>query len=805
MSTNLTDLRTSKKVQSSNLRHICDESVFPFETTADFADLQDEMIGQKRAIDAMEFGLSVPQSGYNLFVVGPAGTGRTTFTKNKAKKFAENRPIPDDWCYVNNFDHPDHPIAISFPAGEGSIFQREIDTLVVDIKEELRRVFSSNQYDKQKNELLAQFESQGEELWDQLDTFAKELQFKIERTPTGINTFPLRFGRPLETHEYQTLPEAMKEDLKTKGKKLEEKIKETLYHIQKIEREMRKEVESYMHKSALYATSHLFEPLYEKYKHHEKAIQYLKAFNKDVSDHYQFFLTKKTEEPNLLDMLAATQESQAQTRYKVNIIVSHDGNSGAPFIYETNPTFNNLFGKIEYKGSFGNWSTDYTQIKPGSLHLANGGYLIMQATDLLSEPYTWRALKRTLQTGTIFLQNPVEERSFLGTTGLKPESIPLHIKIILIGPAYLYEMLAKWDEDFLKLFKVKVEFDVDMARDEEHYLQMASFVKTYTDKENLLPFHRGAIARVIDYSSKLVEDQRKLSTRFQDITKILVEASFWAQKDKKQVVEASHVIKALEQQHYRSNRVAETLRSMISDGTIMVDTEGERVGQINGLAVLGTRDYSFGLPSRITAQTFVGKTGIINIERETALSGEIHSKGLYILSGYLSGVFAQNRPLPLSASITFEQTYNMIDGDSASSTELYVLLSSLANVPIDQGIAVTGSVNQWGEIQPIGGVNDKIEGYYYVCKEKGITGRQGVIIPHQNVKNLMLTEEVVNAVEDGLFHIWAIETVAEGIEILTGIPAGNIPDENGKFPDSTIFSKVNHRLDQMVQTALQKK
>ena len=498
--------------------------------------------------------------------------------------------------------------------------------------------------------------------------------------------------------------------------------------------------------------------------------------------------------------LIGSKEQQLH-RYTVNLFVNNKNLTGAPVIYETNPTYQNLFGKIEYHGSFGSYMTDFTFIKSGVLHQANGGYLILQATELLQQPNAWNLLKRALQTEKISIEHPYEDRSLFPTSGLKPEPIPLNIKVIIIGSYYLYDLLSTVDEDFHKLFKVKVEFNTVMDKSLENSRKMAYFVKNYAEQEGLLPFHRSAVAKVIDYSSRLVDEQTKLSTRFQDITKVLVESSYWAKKENVEVVDDSHILKAIKEQFNRSNHISEQYHEMISKGTIMVDTDGSRVGQINGLAVMGTRDAVFGIPTKITAQTFVGKSGIMNIERETAMSGQIHNKGMLILTGFLSGEFAKDKPIPLSASITFEQTYNPIDGDSASSTELYVLLSSLSDVPINQGIAVTGSVNQWGEIQPIGGVNEKIEGFYHICKEKGLTGKQGVIIPKQNVQNLMLDQEVVEAVRKGEFHIWEIGHIAEGVEILTGVSAGNVRDANGKYPSNTIFAKVEERFKKMYEAA----
>ncbi len=792
------------RVPVEKLQNVCDETIFPFDTTTGYTDLEDEIIGQPRAVEAMEFGLSVRQSGYNIFVAGPAGTGRTTFTRSKAKQFADQEPVPCDWCYVNNFENPDQPVALSFPSGKGHIFCEEMEALLLDIENELIRIFSSDEYASRKKSIVHEFEAKVEALWKELSQFAMDLQYKVERTPTGINSYPLRFNRPLETHEYQRLTDDMKEELKSRGRKVEEKIAESLLAIQKIEKEMRMSLEEYMQETANYATNYLFAPLLDRYSHQDETTRYLTLYQKDISKNFPLLLNNEGEENPMLELLAGSEHKKKRERYHVNLLVSHSVKKGVPIIYETNPTYSNLFGKVEYTGSFGNWSTDFTRIKAGSLHRANGGYLIMHAADLLSEPYVWTMMKRTLQNGSITPDGLIQEKSPFATAGLRPEAIPLNVKVILIGSHYLFDMLSLWDEDFQKQFKVKVEFDVEMDRDLEHHLQMASFIKTFSDNEGLLPFHRRAIARIIDHSSRLVSDQRKLSTRFQEITKILVESSYWARRENSEFADRPHVQKALAKQHYRSNRIAEKLREMILDGTIMVDTDGERIGQINGLAVMGTREFTFGLPSRITAQTFAGRSGILNIERETSLSGDLHSKGLLILSGYLSGMFAQNRPLPLSASITFEQTYNMIDGDSASSTELYVLLSSLAKVPIKQGIAVTGSVNQWGEIQPIGGVNEKIEGFFYICKENGLTGKQGVIIPYQNVKNLMLDDEVARAVKSGKFHIWAIKNVTEGIEILTGVPAGAERNEDGHFGEETIFGLVEKRLEEMYQASVKR-
>lgn len=474
-------------------------------------------------------------------------------------------------------------------------------------------------------------------------------------------------------------------------------------------------------------------------------------------------------------------------RYQVNALVERGKMEGAPVVFESNPSYHNLFGKVEYRSAFGSMTTDFTMIKPGALHMSNGGYLLIQAAELLSHPFSWTMLKRTLKTRQIRIENLLEERALISTAGIKPEPIPLDVKVVLIGSPYLYHLLSEWDEDFHKIFKVKVEFDPDMEKTKEHALEFAAFVKRTAEKESLLPFHRDALAVLLNHSSRMAGDQRKLSTRLQEIEKILVEASFWAREAGETVARAEHIKQALSEQRYRSNRIEERIQEMIADGSIMIDTDGFVVGQINGLAALRTRDYSFGQPHRITAKTYLGRSGILNIERETSLSGSFHDKGVLILSGYLNGKFAQKRPLPISASIAFEQTYSYIDGDSASSAELFALLSSLSETPIDQGIAVTGSVNQNGQLQPVGAVNEKIEAFFDVCVQRGLTGRQGALVPRQNIVHLVLKDEVARAVENGQFHIWAAETVEEGIEILTGEKA------------ETVFQRIERRLDEMTE------
>lgn len=786
-----------RKVPINKLSVTTDPAIFPFETTNEINSLQQGIIGQDRAVHAMEFGLKVKQRGYNLFLVGPVGTGKTTYAETMVRCIAKGKAKPKDWCYVYNFKHPDSPKALSFPSGTGTVFKKKINELLRDVEREIRKSFSSDDYDKQRGFIFDSFEKKAEEMWKGLSQYARELNFSLERTPQGnFALVPLQFGKRITKEEFKALPESVQQEYKERNKRIEEKISDSMRTMQMLEKEVEKAVKKLNQETVGRGIYLLFNPLLEYYKDDEKVVAYLQEYQQDIIENYHFFQEEAQEENPMLGLFKGGQQKEKLTRYKVNVLVDQSRQEGSPVISETNPTYYNLFGKVEYKSSFGTMVTDFTMIKPGAFHLANGGYLILQIVDLLSNPYSWQVLKRTLKTGCIRIENIFEERGLVASTGLKPEPIPVDIKVLLIGTPYYYHLLSELDEDFHKLFKVKVEFDTEMNKDVEHHLTFASFVRSYSEKEGLLPFHRTALASMVDYSSRLVENQGKMTTRFNNLTRLMVEASFWAEEEGAKAVADLHVRRAIKEQEYRSNRIDEKIREMIVEGTIMVDVTGERIGQINGLAVLDMGDYSFGSPHRITAQTFVGRTGIINIERETSLSGQIHHKGLLILSGYLAGKFAQDKPLPLSASITFEQTYSMIDGDSASSTELYALLSSLSGIPIKQGIAVTGSVNQWGEVQPIGGVNDKIEGFYGVCKAVGLTGEQGVMIPHQNVKNLMLKDEVIQAVKKGLFHIWQVRTVEEGIEILTGVEAGT-PDEEGNYPEGTVFYEINNRLEKM--------
>lgn len=795
-----------KKVEVEQLAMRYDYTLFPFKTTDELNGIRSEIIGQDRAVKAMEFGLSIKNEGYNLFLVGPSGTGKTTYARSKVLEVAKSEASPLDWVYVNNFQHADRPIAISFPAGEATPFQKKMAELIREIESEIEKVFSGKQYEQEKVQLLQNHDDFMNEKWDLLEEFALKQSFHLEQTEQGIMAIPIdEHGEPYEDDEYRKLSQEKHQEIIEKTKILNKEVTTFSRESQALERDLKKQLKNLEEQTVLYAIQPLIDVLKREYEHHAEVIAHLDALEKDIVERWESFDNEPTEEADgLMSLLMDRDQKREEHRYDVNVFIDNSEKTGAPVIFESNPTYSNLFGKFEYKSAFGTVVTDFTMIKSGALHQANGGYIIIQAADLLSHPLSWHALKRMLKTGELRIESMLEETGLNVASGMKPEPIPIQLKVILIGTYEIYHLLSQYDEDFRKFFKVKVDFDTEMARNEEHCLKYAAFVASYCKKENLRHLTGQALGKVIDYSTRLSNDQRKLSTCFHEITEILVEANYWAEKAGSDYVEAEHVGLALQERFYRSSLIEEKIKESIEEGTIMISTDGEAVGQINGLSVLDIGDYTFGQPNKITARTFIGSKGIVNIDRESSLSGPLHSKGLLILSGYLQGEFAKNGPIPLSASITFEQSYGMVDGDSASSTELYAILSSLANVPIRQGIAVTGSVNQLGEIQPIGGVNEKIEGFFYTCRARGLTGEQGVIIPWQNVKNLMLRNEVIEAVKQGEFSIWAIKTIQEGIEILTGLEAGE-RNEKGEFPKGSVLGLVEARIDEMIQSFRQRK
>lgn len=785
-----------RELTSSEVYKKCDPSLFKFETTKELKSL-DKLIGQKRAIVAIEFGVKIKRNDYNLYLSGPPGTGKTSYIRSYLKKLAEKEDTPPDWVYVYNFKQPIKPSAISLPPGWGEKFCRDMEEFVEELKIEIPKAFSSEEYEKKKASIMKRVQEKSAKIMETINEEARKEGLAIVRTNAGYVTIPIVNGKQITPEEFEALAPEVKEEIEEKTKKIQEKLFEALREIRKEERNARKEFSELDKQTALFVVKPRIEELKEKYNLHEKVISYLKSVEEDIIKNSTIFLSQE-EDGSPLNIIFKGKSSPFK-RYKVNLLVNRNDTTGAPVVEESNPTYANLVGRVEYEGQLGTMVTDFTKIRAGAFHKANGGYLILQVKDLLTNLGAWDGLKRILKDGSIKIESLSEKLGYTTVESLKPEPIPVKVKVVLVGSPLLYHLLYQYDEDFSKLFKIKADFDWIMARDEDNLEKFTNFVSSYCENEKIRHFDRGAMARLVEYSSRISENQKKLSAMFNKITEIIQEAGTWAEIEGSEFVREIHVDKAIKEKIYRSNLYEEKLQEMIDEGKIIIDIDGEKVGEINGLAVLNLGDYAFAKPSKITANVFLGKEGIINIEREVKMSGNIHSKGVLILSGFLRERFSQKFPLSFSASLTFEQVYEGVDGDSASSTELYALLSSLSGIPIRQYIAVTGSVNQKGMIQPIGGVNEKIEGFFKVCKSKGLTGKQGVIIPYQNIDNLMLNEEVRDAIDKGLFHIYPVKTIDEGIRILTGVEFGKMK-EDGTYPENTLSYRVMKRLKEMYET-----
>ena len=772
------------------------------------------VIGQDRAVKSMEFGLSMEASGYNIFVLGPQGTGKTTYTQTVVSKVASKRKVPDDWCYINNFSEWDKPLAISLPAGQGKVFQKDMEKLITNLVVYIPKAFESSNFQQQKDDIIQKTNKQMTEILRDIDKIARNAGFGIQQAANRILLIPLVENRQITQEEFSRLTEEEREKIDEKRNQTAKEIDDRIRDGQMVQRLAEEKAIEIQKQTAKEAAEPFIEQLKEKYKNFPEIADYLDKVLKDAAENHVIFssvrhslneniITKLQddsdsldgEEKNIFEKAASARDSKDPfTRYKVNLFINNENTKGAPVITESSPYYYNLFGKIEYKSHMMTTMTDFTMIKPGAIHKANGGYLILQVKDLLMDPFAWGALKKALKYKEAVVENIGEQSRYVPTVTLKPQPIPLNVKVILIGSYYYYQFLAA-DEDFRKLFKVNVDFDVEMDRTRENIRNYVSFIASMCENENLKHFNCEGLAKVVEYGSRLADNQNKLSTRFNIVSEIVYEASALAEADNSEYVEGKHVNQAIKNKKYRSNRIEEKMQEQIVNKKVLIDTEGAVVGQVNGLSVMGVSGYAFGLPSRITARTYAGREGIINIERETDMSGNIHSKGVLTLNGYLGGKFAQEKPLGLTAQVTFEQLYGGVEGDSASSAELYAILSSLSDVPIKQNLAVTGSVNQMGEIQPIGGVNEKIEGFFDICSLNGLTGDQGVIIPVSNIDNLMLKDEVIEAVKNNLFHIYAVTKIEEGIELLTGVKAGE-KDIYGDYEKDSIFYLANNKINE---------
>lgn len=783
------------------LKDYCNPDIFKFEDTSTISGI-DTGIGQDRGIKALEFGLSVDVKGYNLYLEGPDGVGKTMYTKNYLNKISKKEKVPSDWCYIYNFDNPNEPIALPLAAGIGKEFKEDMEQFVKDVKADINKTFSNEDFEKEKTLIKQEFEQKRSVLLEKLNKESMKYGFQVKTAQNGIYMMPVIDGKTIEEEEFEKLDENTKKEFESKSNIVQEQIISAISEIKAIERASDKKIEEWQANVALLTINAHINYIKAKYKRNKIINKFLDNVKKDVLKNVQLFIEQPTQNNANAAQQAAPRQEQKQPwlNYRVNLFIDNSKAEGSPVIMDSNYSYHNLFGKLEYENYYGALKTDYTMLQPGLLHKANGGYIILQAKDLLANSLCYDALKKALRIKELNIENAVDQRTSMVMVSLKPQPIPLDLKVILIGSSNIYHTLLAMDPDFKKLFKVKVEFEDDAPKNEDNMMKLARFIHGFCEQEALLPLDKSAVAKVVEYSSKLANDKKKLSTRFNDLSEIVAEACTWAKLGKSKVVTAEYVQKTLDERIDRIKKYDSKYTEMIRDNTLLISTSGFKVGQINGLTVMTIGDYSFGKPSKITVNTYTGKSGIINIEREVELSGSSHSKGVYILSGYLGEMFAQDIPLSLTASICFEQLYNGVDGDSASSTELYALLSSLSDVPINQGIAVTGSVNQKGEIQPIGGVNEKIEGFYQICKMRGLDGSHGVMIPVQNVENLSLSDEIVDAVKNGNFHIYAVSSIEEGIEVLTGVPAGK-KDKLGHFPAGTVNYMVYEKLKKYAEVS----
>lgn len=788
------------KLSPEQLYKKCDTSKFDFNSTADLEERL-SALGQDRAISAVELGINIKSKGYNLFCFGPEGTGKMSLVKRILEKESKQRPTPDDWAYVYNFEEPHKPVAINFAAGESVDFAKDVDELIEDLSASIPALIDSDEYKAAVEIIRQKYKGKKDDYIKILQKKAKGKSVSLLHMPVGLVVAPVKNGEVLSPEAFDQLSDEEKQKITEDLNTMQLEIENTAKDLPQWEEKQRNEIDALREKLAKNIISGPVDDLRKKYKHYKAASDFLKSVQKNILDNIDDFIpnneipaTGAEDDPlSLLLSRVNRNEEDKFTKFKVNVVVKNQPNSGAPIILLDHPTQGNLVGKVERIQQYGALLTDFTLIKAGALHQANGGFLLIDARKLLMQPYAWDSLKRALASKSIKIESPSDETSFT-TISLDPQPIPLDVKIILTGDEELYELLSERDPDFSDYFKVEADFGVVMERTEENEIEYAKLIGSLSKKKGLRSLNKQAVGKVIEYASRLADDSEKLTAHIASIGDLLREADYWARKSNSKQIGKNHIIQAIAAQIYRSDRINKAMLEQIDKGTILMDVVGKCVGQINGLVVYNFSRNSFGKPARITSQVRIGNGEFVDIEREIELSGPIHTKGVLILQALLSNRFAKKKPLSLSASIVFEQSYGGVDGDSASSTEYYCLLSAISELPIKQSIAVTGSINQFGEIQPIGGVNEKIEGFFEVCKYNGLTGTQGVIIPRTNVCNLMLKEEIVEAVENNMFHIYAVDTVDDGIEILTGVKAGT-PDKNGNYPKGSVNYLVAKNLE----------
>ncbi len=794
------------KLKAEDLRRFCHVSEIPFKTTDEIEPYLG-IVGQQRAEKSLEFGLRIKNKGYNIYVSGQPGTGKMSFAKAFARNCAKSMPVPDDLCYIYNFKDPKRPKLLRLKAGQGTVFKQELEDFISMLLVEIPKEMQSKEFEDEKHGIVGCYKEKCDLLIADVTKEAKDRGFGVKLTSTGIYFMPVINSEMISEEQYEELSEEEKSVISQKSDIIQEKAAEVMSKVKEQEKITKDDVENLEYRTALFVVGRHITPLMEKYEDNEGVTEYLNLLKEDILENYVDFIGDDNQEEESLSALvpwiAKKNGDDFLSKYKVNALTDNSKLDGAPVIVEYNPTYANLTGEVEYDNEYGSFTTDFMKIKAGVLHRANGGFLILNANDVLSGHLVWEVIKKCIKTKEIVIEPLREHMTGVAMSGIKPEPCPLSIKIILVGSSYLHDILYEYDDDFPKLFKINSIFDYEMEYSNKNVVEICGFIKRFIDKSKILPFDSGAVCKILEYSTRISESKNKLTAQLNKIADIMIEADVWANMDNAESVSDRHVRKAIDEKISRVNIYEDKLTEMIEQNTIMIATVGRKIGQINGLAVIDAFDYIFAKPSRITATTYMGKSGIVNIEKEAKMSGSIHEKGVQVLSGYLGQKYAQEFPLSLSCRICFEQNYSGIDGDSASSTELYAILSSLSEAPINQEIAVTGSINQRGEIQPIGGVTYKIEGFFDLCEKRGLTGNQGVIIPIQNVADLALKDSVVEAVEKDAFHIYAIEHVDEGIEILTGVKAGEM-NEKGKYPPSSIHGRALKKLKEFYKNSLEK-
>ncbi len=776
------------------LRSSIDLSQIDFQTTAEVPSLE-TTIGQDRAVKALVFGLRMNQEGYNIYAAGLPGTGKATLVRNIIQKIAGKQEIPDDWCYVHNFEKPENPRAVRLKAGQGHIFQKEMNQLVQFLRKKIPDVFQSKDYIEEQEQFIEKGNKAKQALFTEIVEKGRDRGFEIKSTRAGFTFTPLRKGKPVTQKDVEKLPPEEQSRIEESQKEITSYLRDLINKFHQLDHETESNLEKFNQNAAAFAIQGRFDELRNMYKDHEKISRFLDEVFEDILKNFKAFLPSQQLAIPFLPDLGNHLDHHA-IRYQVNLLVDNRDTAGAPLVEETNPVYANLVGRIEKRTRFGTLQTDFTLIRSGSMLKANGGYLVVNMLDLLIHPFSWETLKKTIENKELMIEDIGELYGVISTSGMRPEPIPVNMKVVVIGNPYLYSLLQEYDEDFDKIFKVKADFGMSTRRTDEEVKKYVQFTAKICREENLVPFDRSAMAELLGLISRMVEHKERLSLHFNEVANLIRESSFWAKEDGSETVTAGHVEKAFDEKVYRSNLIEDRIQEVIDEGVLMVDVDGEKVGQVNGLAVYAVGNYTFGKPTRITSQTYLGRKGVINLERESELSGKTHSKGVMILSNYLGGRYAQQNPLSLSASLAFEQSYDEVDGDSASAAELIAILSRLSGTPVRQNLAITGSINQHGEIQPIGGVNEKIEGFFKTCRNRGLTGTQGVIIPYQNLKHLCLNKEVVESVEKKQFHIYQVRHIDEAIELITGMDAG-VQLEDGTYPPDTVNARIQQALSEM--------